>query len=76
MEELGNADAMMNKKFKKDYENEESSPRPCEDENGVAESKFEFSKEPSLETLRRRTAEFASERDWNQYHTPRNLLLG
>ncbi|GLI68121.1 hypothetical protein VaNZ11_012461 [Volvox africanus] len=29
----------------------------------------------TLEELRGRLAEFARERDWDQYHTPRNLLL-
>ncbi|TVU30064.1 hypothetical protein EJB05_21670 [Eragrostis curvula] len=29
----------------------------------------------SLETLRKRMAEFARERDWEQFHSPRNLLL-
>ena len=28
-----------------------------------------------LEEVRRRIAAFAAERDWQQYHTPRNLLL-
>ena len=27
------------------------------------------------EVRRARMQEFATERDWNQYHTPRNLLL-
>lgn len=39
-------------------------------------NEFEFSREPSMETLRQRAAEFANERDWNKYHTPRNLVLG
>jgi hypothetical protein len=29
----------------------------------------------SLQQLRARLARFAAERDWGQYHTPRNLLL-
>lgn len=29
----------------------------------------------SLETLRKRMADFATERDWGQFHSPRNLLL-
>jgi dCTP diphosphatase len=29
----------------------------------------------SLESIRREVAEFATERDWEQYHSPRNLLL-
>lgn len=29
----------------------------------------------TLEELKKRLAEFAKERDWDQYHSPRNLLL-
>ncbi|KAI9983155.1 hypothetical protein PInf_007082 [Phytophthora infestans] len=29
----------------------------------------------TLESLRKRIADFADERDWNEFHTPRNLLL-
>lgn len=29
----------------------------------------------SLETLRARLAEFAAERDWNQFHNPKNLAM-
>jgi NTP pyrophosphatase (non-canonical NTP hydrolase) len=29
----------------------------------------------SLETLRRRLAEFARERDWEQFHSPKNLSM-
>lgn len=29
----------------------------------------------TLEHLRKRMAEFAKERDWDQFHSPRNLLL-
>jgi dCTP diphosphatase len=29
----------------------------------------------SLEDIRRELAEFAAERDWEQFHSPRNLLL-
>ncbi|XP_038619348.1 dCTP pyrophosphatase 1 [Tachyglossus aculeatus] len=36
---------------------------------------FQFSPEPTLEDIRRLHAEFASERDWDQFHQPRNLLL-
>ncbi|KAB8095293.1 hypothetical protein EE612_023231 [Oryza sativa] len=31
--------------------------------------------EVTLETLRRKMSEFARERDWEQFHSPRNLLL-
>ncbi|XP_054438666.1 dCTP pyrophosphatase 1 isoform X2 [Pteronotus mesoamericanus] len=36
---------------------------------------FSFSPEPTLEDIRRLHAEFAAERDWDQFHKPRNLLL-
>uniref|UniRef100_A0A023FTD9 dCTP pyrophosphatase 1 n=1 Tax=Amblyomma parvum TaxID=251391 RepID=A0A023FTD9_AMBPA len=37
--------------------------------------KFKFSSNLSLETIRQIQAEFAKERNWEQYHTPRNILL-
>ncbi|XP_076584770.1 glutamyl-tRNA(Gln) amidotransferase subunit B, mitochondrial [Chaetodon auriga] len=37
--------------------------------------KFTFSSEPTVEDIRRMQAEFTDERDWNQFHQPRNLLL-
>ncbi|XP_053782706.1 dCTP pyrophosphatase 1 [Desmodus rotundus] len=40
-----------------------------------AASPFSFSPEPTLEDIRRLHAEFAAERDWDQFHKPRNLLL-
>ncbi len=36
---------------------------------------FQFSTTPNLETLRHIQARFVRERNWNQYQTPRNLLL-
>ncbi|CAH1802025.1 unnamed protein product [Owenia fusiformis] len=36
---------------------------------------FRFSDEPSLEKIRQLQAAFCKERDWDQYHTPRNILL-
>lgn len=46
-------------------------------QNGGAErpGKFAFSSEPTIEDIRRMQAEFTDERDWNQFHQPRNLLL-
>lgn len=45
-------------------------------QNGGAESgRFAFSSEPSMEDIRRMQAQFTDERDWNQFHQPRNLLL-
>ncbi|XP_042522684.1 dCTP pyrophosphatase 1 [Dipodomys spectabilis] len=47
-----------------------------EREDGTAAAgSFSFSPEPTLEDIRRLHAEFAAERDWNQFHQPRNLLL-
>jgi hypothetical protein len=36
----------------------------------------EFRGEVTLEALRQRLRNFAKERDWDQFHTPRNLILG
>ncbi|XP_037545770.1 glutamyl-tRNA(Gln) amidotransferase subunit B, mitochondrial [Nematolebias whitei] len=41
----------------------------------VRPQRFAFSPGPSMEDLRRMQAEFTDERDWNQFHQPRNLLL-
>lgn len=35
----------------------------------------QFSEKPTLEHLRRDLHAFATERDWHQFHTPRNLVL-
>lgn len=43
-------------------------------EAGRAE-RFTFSSEPTIEDIRRMQAEFTDERNWNQFHQPRNLLL-
>lgn len=37
--------------------------------------RFAFSSEPTFEDVRRMQAQFTDERDWNQFHQPRNLLL-
>ncbi|KAJ8578411.1 hypothetical protein ON010_g791 [Phytophthora cinnamomi] len=42
--------------------------------NGVQQP-AKFEETMTLESLRKRIADFADERDWNQFHTPRNLLL-
>ncbi|XP_037669550.1 dCTP pyrophosphatase 1-like [Choloepus didactylus] len=44
-------------------------------EGTAAAGPFTFSPEPTLEDIRRLHAEFAAERDWGQFHQPRNLLL-
>ncbi|XP_033743771.1 dCTP pyrophosphatase 1-like [Pecten maximus] len=39
------------------------------------DKEFKFSDDPSLEKIRELMSIFAKERNWNQYHTPRNILL-
>ncbi|KAK1937862.1 dCTP pyrophosphatase 1 [Phytophthora citrophthora] len=39
------------------------------------ETPAKFEETMTLESLRKRIADFADDRDWNQFHTPRNLLL-
>ncbi|WAR02092.1 DCTP1-like protein, partial [Mya arenaria] len=41
----------------------------------MADNNFKFSEKPSLEEIRQKQQEFAQERNWDQYHTPRNLLM-
>nr|XP_057927858.1 glutamyl-tRNA(Gln) amidotransferase subunit B, mitochondrial [Doryrhamphus excisus] len=47
---------------------------PTKEAGGPSEH-FTFSREPTVEDIRRMQAEFTDERDWNQFHQPRNLLL-
>ncbi|KAL3066608.1 hypothetical protein OYC64_016539 [Pagothenia borchgrevinki] len=42
---------------------------------GTGAERFAFSPEPTIEDIRRMQAQFTDERDWNQFHQPRNLLL-
>lgn len=49
-------------------------PKPQNGAAGRTES-FSFSTEPTIEDIRRLQAEFTEERNWNQFHQPRNLLL-
>ncbi|KAG8433450.1 hypothetical protein GDO86_017650 [Hymenochirus boettgeri] len=44
-------------------------------ENGDSMSEFHFSSSPTMEDIRRLQSQFTAERDWNQFHQPRNLLL-
>jgi hypothetical protein len=44
--------------------------------NETQADKFSFSSKPNLEEIRRELEKFCTERNWEQYHTPRNLLLG
>lgn len=48
---------------------------PAKLQNGTGSQRFTFSSEPTIEDIRRMQAEFTDERDWNQFHQPRNLLL-
>lgn len=52
-------------------------PSRSELQNGGADGpgRFTFSPAPTVEDIRRLQAEFTDERDWNQFHQPRNLLL-
>ncbi|XP_028670779.1 glutamyl-tRNA(Gln) amidotransferase subunit B, mitochondrial isoform X1 [Erpetoichthys calabaricus] len=51
-------------------------PSPTILENGQPEEqRFTFSQHPTLEDIRKMQAHFTDERDWNQFHQPRNLLL-
>ncbi|XP_069100480.1 dCTP pyrophosphatase 1 [Pleurodeles waltl] len=59
-------------------QNGEVIEKGAESLNGATESRrngFTFSDSPSLEEIRQRQADFTDERDWNQFHKPRNLLL-
>ncbi|MCD7464894.1 hypothetical protein HAX54_000164 [Datura stramonium] len=42
---------------------------------GQAENEGEGAKGVGIEELKKKMADFAKERDWDQFHTPRNLLL-
>ncbi|CAL9118918.1 unnamed protein product [Musa textilis] len=43
--------------------------------SGTAGEEEEEEEGVTLESLRRKMADFARERDWEQFHSPRNLLL-
>ena len=43
--------------------------------NSEENEEFKFSEAPSLERLRHLQSEFIDERNWQQWQTPRNLLL-
>jgi hypothetical protein len=47
---------------------------PAADDATTAEG-FNFDRNVTLELLRVKQAAFCLDRDWDQYHTPRNLLL-
>ena len=52
---------------------------PASDSDGLTPpasgQDFKFDESISLEKLRQLQGQFARERDWDQFHTPRNLLL-
>ncbi|XP_072320104.1 glutamyl-tRNA(Gln) amidotransferase subunit B, mitochondrial [Eucyclogobius newberryi] len=54
---------------------EPSSPSTAPLRNGGGAERFAFSPAPTMEDVRRLQAEFTDERDWSQFHQPRNLLL-
>jgi hypothetical protein len=41
----------------------------------ITTGEFKFSEDPSLENLRGIQTKFVQERNWEQFQTPRNLLL-
>eukprot|EP00105_Crassostrea_gigas_P025647 XP_011446282.1 PREDICTED: dCTP pyrophosphatase 1-like [Crassostrea gigas] len=43
--------------------------------NSKLKDEFRFSEDPSLEKIREMQAVFCRERNWDQFHTPRNVLL-
>jgi len=45
------------------------------EQNGDVNKTFKFSENPTLEDIRAMQSKFAADRNWDQYHTPRNLLL-
>lgn len=47
----------------------------AEDGTSTEPKEFRFSSDLSLENIRQIQAEFSKERNWDQYHSPRNLLL-
>uniref|UniRef100_A0A1E1WXZ0 dCTP pyrophosphatase 1 n=1 Tax=Amblyomma aureolatum TaxID=187763 RepID=A0A1E1WXZ0_9ACAR len=47
----------------------------AEEASSSDSDKFKFSSNLSLETIRQIQADFAKERNWEQYHSPRNILL-
>jgi len=59
----------------------ENSTKNCSQIKNVQEpnkeaSEFSFSPRPSLEEIRLDVENFVNERNWQQFHTPRNILLG
>jgi len=56
-------------------ENENANENENKNVNNTNEIATKFQKDITLEYLRNKMSQFANERDWNQFHTPRNLLL-
>ncbi len=46
-----------------------------ENKENTQTDEFRFSEEPSLERLRSIQTQFVNERNWQQFQTPRNILL-
>lgn len=46
-----------------------------DDSESMKSNTFKFSENPSLEKLRSIQSKFVSDRNWNQFQSPRNLLL-
>jgi len=45
------------------------------EDSSSSKKQFSFSDDVTLENIREKAAKFADDRDWNQFHSPRNLLL-
>ncbi|KAG6475300.1 hypothetical protein ZIOFF_064518 [Zingiber officinale] len=62
--------------LEKDPEKRRNSAETSEQSKALSSSQAMAGKEVvTLESLRKKMADFARERDWEQFHSPRNLLL-
>jgi len=46
-----------------------------ENEDPAQQKEFQFSERPTMEEIRNLQAKFVTERGWEKFHTPRNVLL-
>lgn len=65
----------LKQKQKLSTEDETTSSSPDKKVEFDFEKSFQFSSDLSLETIRKLFEEFSEERDWAQFHAPRNMLL-
>ncbi|XP_072024161.1 uncharacterized protein [Amphiura filiformis] len=69
----GSADLQKKPKKRKIEDGQNKSEGPME--KCEASKVFQFSASPSLEKIRQLQKKFIEERDWDQFHAPRNVLL-